>query len=157
MTETHPMANSIFPTAYHFAVSLAEPEGTTADTVFQEVSGLDSRLDQAPLVEGGENRFRHRLPAAVAAAPLTLKRARVATDSVLLTWCRACLEGGLAQPIKTKDLTVGLIGEAGRAAARWSISGAYPIKWRCGAFDAMAGEVTIEAIELAYRAVERTA
>jgi hypothetical protein len=46
-----------------------------ADTSFQEVRGIGSEIETEEVVEGGENRFVHRLPKAVKHPQLELKRA----------------------------------------------------------------------------------
>ncbi len=44
------------------------------DAAFQEVGGLEAEIEVETVVEGGENRFVHRLPKPVKHPNLSLKR-----------------------------------------------------------------------------------
>ena len=100
--------------------------------------------------EGGENRFVHSVPKGVQHPHLVLKRGVADHRSQLVRWCRTVLEGGLSQPVETKDLTICLLDEAGVPLRAWSFQNAYPLKWEVDAFQADKNPIAIEKIELSY-------
>lgn len=147
------MADDGYPLpAFHFRVVF---QGGGGDTSFLEVDGIAAKREVETVVEGGENRFSHRLPKALEHPNLVLKRGIAAEESKLVGWCRDVLEGDLAQPIKLRSLDVHLLDAAGDPVRSWSIVDAFPIAWTVEAFGAMKNEVAIERIELAYAIVNR--
>lgn len=141
------------PVAFAFKVEfmgLPEQNGPL-QLAFQEVSGLGSQLDTEELQEGGENRFRHQLPAQPQARRLSLKRALVNRNSPLLVWCAKVLEGGFSEPIKLASVKVQLINAASQPLLVWWCRNAYPVRWEVDAFGSSKNEAAIETIELAYQ------
>lgn len=122
---------------------------------FQEVSGLESKLETTPLQEGGENRFVHHLPTKGSHPNLQLKRALTARNSGLVSWCKSVLENDFAAPIKPTDINISLVNDRGPPVATWSVTNAYPVSWSIGSFDAMKNELAIETLELSYASIKR--
>lgn len=143
------------PVAFHFSVMFMGFTPPVPDMAFQEVSGLESGLDVDAVVEGGENRFVHQLPKPAKRSSLKLKRGMTTYASGLVQWCKSTIEGGFAEAITPKDLTVSLLNEMRLPVAVWSVGNAYPVKWTIGTFDAMKNELAVETIELAYHTLER--
>ena len=79
------------PVGFHFRVEFILDGTVESDTRFQEVSGLSAELGTEEVVEGGENRFSHRLPTRAKYSNLTLKRGLL-TESGLIDWCRNAIE-----------------------------------------------------------------
>jgi phage tail-like protein len=144
------------PVAFHFTVAV-DGAGDDVDAAFQEVSGLEAEMEVETVTEGGENRFVHRLPKAVKHPNLVLKRGLAPSGRGLAGWCADVLEKDLSQPIKPRNVTVSLCDEDGDPVRSWAISGAFPVKWSVGGFDAMKNAMAIETIELAYRTLKRKA
>lgn len=142
------------PVAFSFRVRMSG-DSADVDQGFQEVSGLDAEREMTTLQEGGENRFQHKLPGAAKMPNLVLKRGMVLASSPLFMWCKASLEGDLAQPVQPKILTVSLLNQKSDPMITWSITQAWPVKWSIGAFDAMKNTLAVETIELAYQRIER--
>ncbi len=143
------------PVAFHFNVTFLGLDPPVSDMAFQEVSGLESKIETTPLQEGGENRFVHNLPEKVTHSNLVLKRAMTTYASGLVQWCKSSLEGGFEDAIVPKDMTIMLLNEMTIPVASWSLSNAFPGKWAVGGFDAMKNELAIETIELSYLSIER--
>ena len=59
------------PPVFAFRVDI---DGAESDTSFQEVSGLEVQFETEDVVEGGQNRFVHRLPTRTKYSNLLLKR-----------------------------------------------------------------------------------
>lgn len=146
-----PTAASLWPqaTAFHFTVTF----GTSAagpDASFQEISGIGPEFETEALPEGGENRYTLQVPKAVRHPKLMLKRGVAPFDSMLVTWCKAVLEGGLARPIVPKMLNVFLLDADGRPLRSWNIQNAWPVHWEIEGFNSTRNEVALEKIELTY-------
>lgn len=141
------------PSAFYFKLSFTD--SPSEDNSFQEVSGIGSEIDIQEVVEGGENRFVHRLPKGVKHPLLSLKRGIAGTDSNLVQWCKSVLEGDFIKPIVTKNLDVFLLDEKSNPLRSWSFADAYPVKWEIDSFNSTKNEVAIEKIELSYTSSER--
>ena len=133
--------------AFFFKVSFA---GGNTDTSFREVSGIGPEIQTEDLVEGGENRFIHRVPKGIKHPKLSLKRAVADLSSELVQWCKECLESDFETRITTKTITVQLLDQDHAPAAVWTFSDAYPVHWEIEGFHSMKNEVAIEKIELSY-------
>ena len=134
------------PSAFYFSVDV----GGSTDASFQEVSGIGPELETEDYVEGGENRFVHRLPTTVKHPKLVLKRGVAKLKSPLLIWCKDVLEGGLSKPIKPDLVHVSLLDETSSPIRKWSFANAYPVHWEVDPFNSTNGEVSIETIEMSY-------
>jgi phage tail-like protein len=137
------MSNYYPPAGYHFKVVINSLEG---EFEFQSVSGLSVDLEVEEIAEGGENRFKHKLPVKTKFPNLVLKRGLV-VDSSLIDWCRDAIENFNFSP---KDLTISLLNEEHKALMTWNIVHAYPIKWSIADFNAEESKIVIETIELVY-------
>ena len=136
------------PSAFHFKVNFSGARDE--DTSFQEVSGIGSEIDFQETVEGGENRFVHRLPKGVKHPLLSLKRGIAGVNSPLVEWCIAVLEGDFLKPIETQQVKVYLLDETQSPLRGWSFANAYPVKWEIDSLNSTKNEVAIETIDLSY-------
>ena len=138
------------PVSFHFAVAFLnkdKPWTTVMDSMFQSVSGLTVDIEFDEYTEGGENRFKHKLPTRTKFPNLVLKRGLV-LESELTKWCRAAVEGF---EFELKDLTIVLLNAAHAPLMSWQVVGAIPVKWSIDEFNAGESKVAIESIELAYQ------
>ena len=92
------------PLGFHFKVEFASIKG---EFQFQSVSGLTVDLETEEFGEGGENRFRHKLPVKTKFPNLVLKRGLL-VDSALIKWCREAVEDFNITPT---DITISLLNE----------------------------------------------
>lgn len=130
--------------------------GTGFETSFQEVSGISQELETEDVIEGGENDFVHRLPKAMKHPKLVLKRGVAPITSLLITWVRASLEGGLRVPIVPLPvLLVTLMNAESLPVRGWSFTNVYPTKWSIDTLNSTKNEVAIETIELSYNGLHR--
>ncbi|HNW50971.1 MAG TPA: phage tail protein [Prolixibacteraceae bacterium] len=137
------MSNYYPPLGFHFSVEFAWSKN---EFQFQTVSGLSVDLEVEEIAEGGENRFKHKLPVKNKYPNLVLKRGLL-IDSDLNKWCRKALEGFEFKPT---DLTVKLLNEEHKPLATWNVVHAYPVKWSISDFNAEESKIMIETIELVY-------
>lgn len=137
------MANYYPPLGFHFKVEFGNVEG---EFQFQSVSGLSVELETEQIAEGGENRFKHKLPVRTKFPNLVLKRG-VLVNSDLIKWCRKAVEEYDITPV---DITISLLNEEHEPLMTWNVVHAYPIKWAVADFNAEESKIVIETIELAY-------
>jgi phage tail-like protein len=147
------------PRAFYFSVTVigagAGDRAPNADASFQEVAGMQGKMEVETLVEGGENRFAHRLPRYVDYSNLVLKRGLVPQGSELADWVLATLGGGLALPIRPKDLKVSLLNDQGTPTAWWTFNRAWPLRWELDSFNSQSNNFVIETLELNYNYFSR--
>lgn len=137
------------PSAFYFKVAFSD-SSEVSDTSFQEVSGISVEIETEDLVEGGENRFVHRLPKSITHPKLVLKRGIGKNSSPLVKWCKAVFESDFMTPIAPMSLTVFLLDDKGIPLRAWSFVNAFPVSWQVEEFNSTKNEVAIEKIELNY-------
>ncbi len=140
------MASYYPPPAFHFMVEFTGLEVNQNDHQFQSVSGLSVDIETEEIAEGGENRFKHKIPVRTKYPNLVLKRGLL-TDSKVIEWCRKAMEEFEFKPI---NLTIKLLNENHDPLLSWSIIHAYPLKWNISDLNAEENKLAIESIELVY-------
>jgi len=145
------------PLAFHFAVhfNFGQGEDDKNEQHFQSVSGLSVDLETEEIAEGGENRFKHKIPVRTKYPNLVLKRGML-VNSKVIDWCKEGIFNANYAPV---DLTVHLLSipeendqenPVTKTLRSWNIVHAYPIKWSVADFNAEESKVLIETIELTY-------
>lgn len=137
------MGNYYPPLGFHFLVEFAD---FGDEYQFQSVSGLSVDLETEDITEGGENRFRHKLPVQAKYPNLVLKRGLL-PNSDLIDWCRDAVE---SFEIKPTDLVIKLLNEKNEPLVSWNVVHAWPVKWSVADFNAEENQVVIETLELTY-------
>lgn len=140
------MATYYPPIGFHFSVEFTDLSSSENDHQFQSVSGLTVDIETEEIAEGGENRFKHKIPVRTKYPNLVLKRGLL-LDSAVIDWCKNAVENFEFEPI---DLIVKLLNEKHEPLVSWNIVHAYPIKWSVADFNAEESKVVIETIELVY-------
>ncbi len=140
------MANYYPPVGFHFLVEFVGLGTEEKDHQFQSVSGLSVDLETEEIAEGGENRFKHKLPVKTKYPNLVLKRGLL-IDSTLIDWCRDAMENFAFSPV---NLTVKLLNEEHQPLLTWNVFHAYPVKWAVEDFNAEESKLSVETLELAY-------
>ena len=135
------------PVGFSFMVEFQGLSTQNTDISFQSVSGLTVDLETEEIAEGGENRFKHKIPVRSKFPNLVLKRGML-LNSEVIKWCKKALENFEIEPV---DITVKLLGEDAKPLQTWNIVRAYPIKWSVGDFNAEESKLVIETIELTYQ------
>ncbi|KAA1247751.1 phage tail protein [Aquimarina sp. RZ0] len=120
------------------------------DTSFKEVSGMAMEMGIEEIAEGGENRFKHRVPTGAKYQNLVLKRGLTTSVSALSLWCEATLAGGLSSTIIKQTVIVSLMDENSLPIKNWSFVNAWPVKWEFSPLNSMNNEIVIETLELTY-------
>ena len=140
------------PVGFHFRVEFTLDGVHDGDIRFQEVSGLSAELGVEEVVEGGENRFSHRLPTRAKYSNLILKRGLL-NDSRLIAWCTDAIENFVFEPT---TVNVTLLNENHEPVAEsFSFVRAWPVKWAVSDFKAQENSIVVETLELAYNYFSR--
>ena len=140
------------PVGFHFRVEFTLDGMQDGDVRFQEVSGLSAELGIEEVVEGGENRFPHRLPTRAKYSNLILKRGLL-TDSRLIDWCSDAIENFDFEPT---TVNVTLLNENHEPVSEsYSFVRAWPVKWAVSDFKAQENSIVVETLELAYNYFSR--
>ena len=140
------MANYYPPVGFHFLVEFEGLGSQAKDHQFQSVSGLSVDIETEEIAEGGENRFKHKLPVKTKYPNLTLKRG-ILIDSKVIEWCREAFENFAFKPV---NLTVKLLNDGHQPLISWNVVHAYPVKWSVEDFNAQESKLVIESVELTY-------
>lgn len=121
-----------------------------AKAAFREISGLTFETDPVEYREGDE-RYLHvrKLYGLRKFTNLQAKRG-ITTDLRLWNWYKQILNG----PAPLRDGAIILTDELQRDRLRWSFKNAFITKWEGPTFNATAGDVAIEMIELCVDRVE---
>jgi len=125
------------------------------DASFQEVTGIESQFDVEEVIEGGENRFMHRLPRHTKYSNLVLKRGVVTKFSFLAEWFGFTIGSSLTLPIVPFNVLVMLQNEEGWPAVAWAFANAYPIRWEVASMDSLENKILTEKLELSYNYFQR--
>jgi phage tail-like protein len=146
------------PPAFAFSVGIATSASPVLtgniDASFQEISGIDSRVEIQEVIEGGLNSHVHQLPGVTKHSNLVLKRGYVTQKSALADWAAQSVGSTYGSPIKTQTISVFLLDSYGKAQATWTFLNAYPVKWEVGPFDSANGsKVLTQSLEIAYATV----
>ncbi|MBT3385301.1 MAG: phage tail protein [Prolixibacteraceae bacterium] len=139
------MASDYAPVGFHFKVEFTGI-GSDADVFFQSVTGLSVDIDTEEIAEGGENRFKHKLPVRTKYPNLVLKRGLLVNSDVI-KWCNDAIQNGIFNPV---DIIVKLLNEKHEPLMTWNVVHAYPVKWAVSDFNAEESKIVIETIELVY-------
>ncbi|WP_200978565.1 phage tail protein [Echinicola sp. 20G] len=140
------MADYYPPVGFHFLVEFTGIEAEDNDQRFQSVGGLSVDIETESIIEGGENRFKHKFPVRTKYPNLVLKRGML-LDSKVIKWCKDAIENFIFQP---SDITVKLLNEEHQPLHTWKIVHAYPVKWSVEDFNAEESKLVVETIELSY-------
>ncbi|CAM1345304.1 phage tail protein [Tenacibaculum amylolyticum] len=141
------MASYYPPVGFSFKVEFESLSTSEDDHSFQSVSGLSVDLETEEIAEGGENRFKHKIPVRSKFPNLVLKRGML-LNSEVIKWCKKAVENFQIEP---KNITVKLLGENQEPLQTWNIVHAYPVKWNVGDFNAEESKLVIETLELTYQ------
>jgi phage tail-like protein len=137
------------PVNFYFKLSFTGIS-SALDYAFQEVSGLNSEMGYEEIQEGGENRFKYKVPSGAKYNNLVVKRGLVTFNSQLAQWCNDTVLSDLSAKVEPKNITVMLMDANGKALMTWSFVNAWPVKWSVSDLESSKGEISIESIEFAY-------
>lgn len=148
------MAEYYPPAGFYFSVKIPDASNN-ADVAFNEVSGLSAEMGTEEIAEGGENRFKYRVPTVTKYNNLVLKRGLVAPTSELATWVLETLGNGLSEPLKPRTIIVLLLNPEGQEMMSWNVVNAWPLKMNISEFKANENALVIETMEFGFTYFQR--
>ncbi|MCL1979434.1 MAG: phage tail protein [Methanomassiliicoccaceae archaeon] len=117
---------------------------------FRDVTGFDANIGVVYYREGTDPKYVRKLSGLATFGPLLLKWG--ATSSLdIYNWFKAGIDGAAER----KNISIIAVNENGDDEARWNIMGAWPSKYIAPAFDAMANEIAIEALEITFERIDK--
>ena len=131
---------------FHFSVVFELLPQQPDDIRFQEVTGLTSDLETEEFVEGGENRFVHKLPKRTKYSEIILKRGMFKGSGVF-QWCRRAIEDFDIQPT---NVLISLLNEKHDPLVSWYVVNAYPVQLSISEFKSDQSAIVVESIKLNY-------
>ncbi len=136
------------PLAFRFAVIflIGGLVPNPLDIRFQKVSGLSAKIQTQDLVEGGENRYTHRLPTRVGYGNLVLQRGFVIGSPLNIEFNVAMSDFAFLP----SNVIVTLLSASGIPLSAWLFLKAYPVSWSTAELSADSEQVVIDTMELAY-------
>jgi phage tail-like protein len=134
---------------FHGFNFLVEIDGF-ARFAFRECSGLDSSQAPVDYREGDEPLRVRKLPGLNTYSPISLKRG-ITLDPDMWDWRRKASEG----KVERRNVSIVLMDDTQKEAARWNLSDAWPSKWTGPSFNATSNEVAIESLELVHEGVAK--
>lgn len=134
------------PVSFTFSVTVDGVKGANEGS-FQEISGLNVKLGNEEVKEGGENRFIHRLPTPPKYENLVLKRGLFDISSPLIVWARKGVESFTFEP---RTVLISLLDGDGQPSASWNVANAYPVSLLISEFKAQENGIAVETLELAF-------
>ena len=127
-------------------------ESEFANVGFQKCSELSVEASNIEYYEGG-SLIPNKSPGRLKFADVTLERGAT-KDQDLFDWMSqvadASANAGLVEPRFKRNLDLVQKDRDGSTLRRWSLSGAWPVKFVAGAWDNEADENVIESITLTY-------
>ena len=123
-----------------------------ASAGFQKASELSVEVAAIEYYEGG-SLIPHKSPGRLKFADVTLERGAT-KDQDLFDWMSevadAAANTGLVEPGFKRNLDIIQQDRDGSTLRRWSLSGAWPVKFVAGSWDNEADENVIESVTLTY-------
>ena len=137
---------------YRFVVEL----GNIQAAGFAECSGLQIETKVFEYQEGGRNETTLKFPEITTYTNITLKRG-ITNSNDLIDWQMDIVNGTFNENPRsqnTKPISIVLRDEQGNDVRRWSLKGAFPVKWMGPDLKATGSEVAIETLEIAHEGIE---
>ena len=137
------------PNSFYFKVMV---NGVNGDLVFEEVTGLDVKMNAEEITEGNENLFTHKLPGQGKFSNLILKRGFLKRSTALRMWLQQSLEHF---EFTSMPVIISLVSTDEKALASWQLHHAYPVALKTSDTPYEYGTLWIETLELACNYFER--
>lgn len=139
------------PEGFYFKVIVDDLEGLY-DAVFENVSGLDVKIETETVQESGENQFSHKLPKGLQYSNLIFKRGLL-VGSPFMIWINSAVQKFIFKP---KMVRVLLMNEKEESLVSWSFHNAYPVSVKVSHLNSTENKYAIETLELTYDYFETT-
>lgn len=146
-------------TVFNFGLEV----GNVMVAAFTEVTGLSAQMDVFEYKEGGLNEHTHKFPGRTSFGNVTLKWG-MTDDQELWDWYLKTLRWTSSASGENPRRDVSIVSFASfkgsgsgtkPAAGRWTLVGAFPVKWTGPAWNTTQSNIAIESLEIAFRTMDR--
>ncbi|MCB9076081.1 MAG: phage tail protein [Anaerolineaceae bacterium] len=121
---------------------------------FTECSGLSVEREVETYKEGGLNNYEHKLPGRLKYGNVTLKRGMTTSQALLWDWFHKNADDGKEFfQVKRNNVTIKQLDLMGNKVKEWTLSEAYPVKWKGADLKSDGNQVAIETLELAHHGI----
>lgn len=140
------------PRSFHKKFKFVVEIDGVASAGFQKASELSVEIANVQYYEGG-SLIPNKSPGRLTFADVTLERGAT-MDKDLFDWFTQVAEAsaniGLKEPLFKRNLDIVQQDRDGSTLRRWSLTGAWPVKFVAGDWDNEADENVIESVTLTY-------
>lgn len=140
------------PRSFHKKFKFVVEIDGVASAGFQKASELSVEIANVQYYEGG-SLIPNKSPGRLTFADVTLERGAT-MDRDLFDWFTQVAEAsaniGLKEPLFKRNLDIVQQDRDGSTLRRWSLTGAWPVKFVAGDWDNEADENVIESVTLTY-------
>jgi phage tail-like protein len=116
--------------------------------VFNEVTGLEAKLDVEEYKEGGNNGHTWKVPGRLSYSTVTLKWGTQFAPG-LQNWLKAFIEADNKKPL-CRTIHIIQLDPSRREVHRWVLEDAFPVKWSGPQFNGASTALGSESLELAF-------
>lgn len=138
----NPLLGFRFGVFFLGGIGIAHP----LDFRFQEVSGIEARIEMTTSDSMGEGENHRQFPGKTKYTNLTLTR-----GMPVLSTLRQEIQSSLTSPHRVaRNVLVSILDENALPLNSWLFTDAYPVNWSISGLNASSGQVIIETMELTY-------
>jgi phage tail-like protein len=120
--------------------------------VFTKVEGLGAKYEVLTVKEGGENSFVHKLPGRIEYDDLKLTRPVDEASGNLAAWFTGYQDAiRRQQRLQLATASISAFNGDDKVVARWSLRGVFPVRYSGPSFEAGAGKLLTETLELSHQ------
>jgi phage tail-like protein len=114
---------------------------------FSEISLPSLSLETLEITEGGQNRYKHKLPVRVDVGTVTLKHG-LTSSLHMLRWYAQIIDGDVENA--TRSVTISLYHVDRTLLMRMTLGRAYPVKWSGPSLQADGNQIAFDQVEFAF-------
>jgi len=110
---------------------LFEVDGLEVAT-FNEIEGLEMRVEVVTFSEGGQNGFVHQLPGRATWPTLIMRKGTISNDTALWDWINETTGDEFAangNKLERKTAAITVMSGTGQRMRAWNLLGAWPCYW----------------------------
>jgi phage tail-like protein len=129
-----------------------EVDGVDVAT-FNEIEGIEMRVEVVTFAEGGENGFVHQLPGRASWPTLVMRKGTISNDDALWKWINATTGeqfGANDNKLERKTAAITVMSSVGQRLRAWELLGAWPCYWKLSTLSVDANEPIGEEIHIKH-------
>jgi phage tail-like protein len=120
---------------------------------FNEIEGLEMRVEVVTFSEGGQNGFVHQLPGRASWPTLVMRKGTISNDNALWNWINATTGEQFAtnnNKLERKTAAITAMSTDGQRLRAWELIGAWPCYWKLSTLSVDVNEPIGEEIHIKH-------